>query len=375
MYHLIRIDIILGLPPADLGNSSTHLMALNMPLINPVFDSSTLPPVERAPELRDTAPSRPSEPITSPESNPEEHSLKNFFSNVLVKWTTASSALVNGISAPIHLFDDNNPLKKIINHVSMLFTKVHLGAYSVAGLISAFEQKNPFLVFSFLTEGVAAFLGLRSIYLFRGIATGIDGAVAGIKDKYKKSNFDSYYESFNHSVNAIKDSFKGIVRRFSHGDFSVDGSDIAIFASLTAALGGIFGMTINERIGGAIRDIAGGIGDIGIFKLNNSIAKSSGFAYLGGTILDLAARVFNKGIASVLKVNNIDAFERLRDAFHESAIAFDRIGQYLFLKYNQQDDHSLKSITRESEHSVLPNPITDIHKKLFSANRSNALAA
>ncbi len=245
-----------------------------------------------------------SEPIKS-EPIKQENALKNFISHELITFTTCTSALINMISAPVHLFDENNPLKKIINQISMCFTKLHLGAYSVAGLISSIEQKNPLLVFSFFTEGVAAFLGLRSIYLFRGIATGIDGAAAGIKDKHKKSHFSSYAEGWQHSTQAIKDTFKEFLYKFSKDPthlFKLNGSDIAIFASLLAACGGVIGMTIHEKIGAAMRDVFGAVGDYGIFKLDNPIAKKSGFFYWAGSVLDLSARIFNKGMASFIGV-------------------------------------------------------------------------
>lgn len=280
------------------------------------------------------------------DSNQQLMSLKEFITKKLPEYTTYSSALVNIISAPIHLFEDSNPLKKIINKISMIFTKIHLGAYSVSGIITALKQKNPFLIFSFFTEGVAAFLGLRKIYMFRGIATGIDGAVAGIKDKYKKSEFNSYKEAWDFTLMSLKHASSELLNKLSKDPlyiFKLDGSEIAIFASLVAAMGGFLGMTVNEKIFGAIRDIFGGLGDIGVFKLDNPLAKGSGMAYLGGTLMDLTARVFNKGIASVLNINNTNAFERLRDSFHEAAIALDRIGSLLFLKYNQESDNDLKS--------------------------------
>lgn len=271
--------------------------------------------------------------------------LKNFISQTLIKWTTASSALINMISAPIRLFSDDDPIKKIINKVSMFFTKLHLSSYSVAGLISAVEQKNPFLIFSFITEGVAAFLGLDKIYLFRGIATGIDGAVAGIKDKYGKSDFSSYSEGFSESIKAVRSSFNKLTEKLSKDPmhlFKMDGPDIAIFASLTAALGGVFGMTVNEKIGSVVRDVAGAIGDYGVFSLDNPIAKKSGFAYLAGSLLDFSGRIFNKGVAKLLGITHTDAFEKLKDAFLEAAIASDRIGQFYFLRYNQKSEGELE---------------------------------
>ena len=287
------------------------------------------------------------------DSNQQSLSLKEFITKKIPEYTTYSSALVNIISAPIHLFEDSNPLKKIINKISMIFTKIHLGAYSVSGIITALKQKNPFLIFSFFTEGVAAFLGLRKIYMFRGIATGIDGAVAGIKDKYKKSEFSSFKEGWNFTINSIKHSASELLKKISQEGIKtkLEGSEIAIFASLVAALGGFLGMTVNEKIFGAVRDIFGGLGDIGIFKLDNPLAKSSGMAYLSGTLMDLTARVFNKSIASILNIKDTNAFERLRDSFHEAAIALDRIGQLLFLKYNQETDKDLESNATKNNRS------------------------
>ncbi|MEY3369379.1 MAG: hypothetical protein RLZZ361_49 [Cyanobacteriota bacterium] len=279
------------------------------------------------------------------DSNQQSLSLKEFITKKLPVYTTYSSALVNMISVPIHLFEDSNPLKKIINKISMIFTKVRLGTYSLSGIITALKQKNPFLIFSFSTEGVAAFLGLRKIYMFRGIATGIDGAVTGIKDKYKKSEFDSYKEAWDFTIKAVKESSSELLKKLSKNPlniFKLDGIEIAIFASLIAAMGGFMGMTVNEKIFGAIRDIFGGLGDIGIFKLDNPLAKNAGFGYLSGTLMDLTARVFNKSIASILNIKDTNAFERLRDSFHEAAIGLDSIGSIFFLKYNQENDKDLK---------------------------------
>ncbi len=43
----------------------------------------------------------------------------------------------------------------------------------------------------------------------------------------------------------------------------------------------------------------------------------------------------------------------MRDAFHEAAIAFDRAGQFFFLRYNQQSDEHLKNRTRDDQHGYL----------------------
>ena len=271
--------------------------------------------------------------------------LRTFVEKPLVKFTTIGSVALNLLSAPVRLFSDDNPLKKIINHVSMLSTKLHLLAYSAAGLFSATEQKNPLLVFSYLTEGLAAVFKLGNIYLFRGIATGIDGMVAGIKDKAKRSHYESYAEGWNHSWGLIKDVFQTTLGQLITKPLELrkmDGDDLAIFASGIASLGGVFGMTVHEKIGATVRDLAGVGGDYGLARMDSQNASKSGYFYLAGRILDYSARIFNKGIAKLLNVDNTNAFDKIKAAFLEAAIAFDKIGQYFFLRYNQENENSLQ---------------------------------
>ena len=352
---------------------------VNIPLTNSPAESRINTPIENSiPKERPGIPTIDftdlfkSELKNNSSAKDSHHVLKDFISKTLIKWTTASSALVNMISAPVRLLKDEGPIKKIINKISMFFTKLHLSSYSAAGLISAFEQKNPFLVFSFLTEGIAAFLGLDKIYLFRGIATGIDGAVAGVKDKYGKSEFSSFSEGFKESIDAVKTSFNKLSEKLSKDPmylFKMDGPDIAIFASLTAALGGMFGMTVNEKIGSIIRDIAGALGDYGIFSLDNPIAKKSGFAYLAGSLLDFTGRIFNQGVAKVLGITHIDAFARLKDAFLEAAIACDRIGQFYFLRYNQKTESELNTdhSQKTAQKKIMKASKADLHKYQMTA--------
>lgn len=271
--------------------------------------------------------------------------LRKFVEKPLVEFTSKSSAALNLLSAPMRLFNDDNPFKKAVNHISMFSTKLHLLTYSAAGLFSAIEQKNPLLVFSYITEGLAAVLKLGNIYLFRGIATGIDGMVAGIKDKDKRSHYQSYSEGWNHSTSIIKNVFKTYCNKLITKPtelFKMDSDDLAIVSSGIASLGGIFGMAAHEKSGASVRDLAGLGGDYGLYKMDSANASKSGFFYLAGSILDLSARIFNKGIAKLLNVTNLDAFSKIKEAFMEAAIAFDKIGQLYFLRYNQENEQTLQ---------------------------------
>ncbi|MDA1020175.1 MAG: hypothetical protein O2962_01335 [Cyanobacteria bacterium] len=284
-------------------------------------------------------------PMLAKKETIDKSELRTFIEEPLVKFTTISSVALNLLSAPVRLFSDDNPLKKIINHISMLSTKLHLLAYSAAGLFSATEQKNPLLIFSYLTEGLAAVFKLGNIYLFRGIATGIDGMVAGIKDKDKRSHYQSYAEGWNHSWGLIKDVFQKTLRQLIKTPLELrkmDGDDLAIFSSGIASIGGLLGMTVHEKIGATVRDIAGVGGDYGLARMDSQNASKSGYFYLAGSILDYSARIFNKGIAKLLNVDNTNAFDKIKAAFLEAAIAFDKIGQFFFLRYNQESENTLQ---------------------------------
>lgn len=306
-----------------------------------------------------------------------DHFMENTVGKKAILYTTASSAIINLISAPCRLLPDSNPLKNIINKLSMLFTRGHLLTYASAGIHAAWKQRNPFLLFSFAMEGVAAFLKLRGIYLFRGIATGLDGAITAIKDRFKKVSYSSFSEGWTHNWNASKTMFKEISENWSR---LKEGSYVAFVGSLAAAVSAIAGMTIHDSIGVA-RDFLGALGDYGLCGFDHMLARRSGFSYLAGSVLDFVARLFNRGLASILGVKDINSFEKIRDGLHECAIALDRVGQYFFLKYNQELDlKSEQKTTSEAPEKDKPvemnsKPAPDLHSKLPQITEKNYATA
>lgn len=265
----------------------------------------------------------------------------DFISNEMVKYTTIGSMAINFLSAPTRLVE-KGPIKDILNKISMIATKTHLLTYATAGVQSAVKQKNPFLVFSFAIEGVTALMKLSQIYLFRGLATGIDGAMASLKDRYKKASFKSMKEGFSHNWMGIREVVK---ETLTNPKLLLDakGNHLGVVSGFFMALGSIFGVSVNEKIGGAVRDISGGLNDWGVYQIEDKDAKKSGFFYITGTIVDFIARVFNDPLANILGITEHSAFKRLKDMFHELAIALDRAGQYYFLRYNQKDDLKAKA--------------------------------
>lgn len=269
----------------------------------------------------------------------------DFVNKKLVKYTTTISAITNFVSAPLRLFDDDHFGKRFANWLSMFLTKSHLLTYAAAGLDAAFKQKNPFLVFSFATEGIAAMLGLRTIYMFRGIATGVDGAVAAFKERFKEENpgqdykFKTFGESFQHGIGEFKKIMGEVIKNPSLL-LSLDGAHTLVSSSIMMVAGAIWGMLVNDKVGGSIRDLFGGFNDIGLTRLEDPTARQAGIYYVMGTAKDFIARFFNDFTANILGISDVEKFKRFRDLFHELALGFDRIGQFYFLRYNQGQEQA-----------------------------------
>ncbi|MDD9899179.1 MAG: hypothetical protein OXU45_09305, partial [Candidatus Melainabacteria bacterium] len=283
-------------------------------------------------------------PKNTTNDNPTRpNSFIDFVNKKLVKYTTTVSALTNFISAPLRLFDDNHFGKRFTNWLSMFLTKSHLLTYAAAGLDAAFKQKNPFLVFSFATEGIAAIFGLRKIYMFRGIATGVDGAVAAFKEKFKEENpgqdykFKTFTDGFKHGLSEFKKIAGEIIKEPSLL-YKLDGVHTLVSSSIMMVAGALWGMLVNDKVGGSIRDIFGGFNDIGLTRLENPTARQAGIYYVMGTAKDFIARFFGDFTAKALGIGDVDKFKRFRDLFHELALGFDRIGQLYFLRYNQEQE-------------------------------------
>ena len=280
-------------------------------------------------------------------------SIKDLVSKKLLKFTTAASVVVNLISAPVRLYDDENPLKKIINHISMIATKSHLLTYAASGLNNAIKDKNPFLLFSFAIEGLSAMFGIRKIYLFRGIASGVDGAIAGVQNRYKEQGKAASHDNF---VDSFKDYFgeiKNITKEFFADPlqtlFRNDGVHKGIMSSWLMILGSFFGLTVNDSIGAGFRDGAGAINDYSLIEYESKTAKTSGAFYLSGSIFDFAAHLFGMN----------DKYKPFRNVFHEVAIALDRVGQYLFLRCLEESDEKpekVKDVQKAKE------PKKDLHQ-------------
>jgi hypothetical protein len=273
--------------------------------------------------------------------------LGEFIGDRLLGFSTGISASLNVVSAIFRLTEDSNPIKKIVNFVSMLFTKAHQILYSLNGLSSGLKQKNPILSFSFSLEGLASLFDLRKMYLFRGIATALDAIPAALENKTKQRFYGSYSEAWSKLWSAFKETLRetknnpgDLIKEFKQIGASKNdsGEKTLVTSSLATILGSLWGLFINEAVGGSGRDFTGAFGDIGLFMKDDKLAKLSGFFYALGSGKDFIARIFNKKIANWLGIAEIDKFTRFRDFFHELSIASDKFGQLFFAKYNAQGE-------------------------------------
>lgn len=343
---------------------------VNIPLANSPSESKiNTPEKDLLPEIKLPELGFGLNSLFQAETKEEKNKEKNYISKHILPITTIAGVITNLLSAPIRLFDDDNPLKKLINNFSMLMTRTHQLSVSGSGLLMAAEQKNPFLIFSYLTEGLAALplLNIRNIYLFRGIATGVDGAVAGVKDRLKRMNpnQDFSFKSFQEGFKFTWEKMVEITKEFIQNPAilkKLDGEHTLVSSSIMMVLGSIFGLTVNDKVGGSIRDFFGGINDFGLTQVKESTGRKAGGFYLMGTAKDFLARFFNENTAAMLGINEVAKFMRFRDLFHELALAFDRVGQFFFQRHledsgeDEQEKINTKKVAK-----------TNLHKSLLAA--------
>lgn len=266
--------------------------------------------------------------------------LTKFITDKGIQITTFVSSALNIISAPIRALNIESPLKKWINHASMLASKTHLLTYAFSGLEAAIRDKNLLLITSFLIEGFSAvFSNVRNLYLMRGIATALDQLPGAFADhSLGGRNFDSYFGGLMKSFSAWGKILSEFIQDPSIALREQKGHMLGV-SSVFMIIGSLFGLGVNDKIGGSIRDLFGALGDIGLTRTRHRDAQIGGWSYLFGSFFDFIARFFSSTTAKMFSgTRDIGkTFEGMRNAFHEIAIALDRFGQFFFLRFLQDD--------------------------------------
>ncbi len=305
--------------------------------------------------------------------------VAKFVFNDLIKYTTVSSVLVNLVSAPLRLLNENNTFKKIINNISMSLTRLHLASYAVSGMKVAVDNQNPFFVFSYTLEALATLFGLDKLYVFKGIASGIDAMACIVSEKMLNQKvFSNYQEGWKKlsqgiwktTVEVLKDPKKFFIK---------DGLHKGVLSGYLLSLGGLIGIRANDYMGSALRDVAGGVNEYAFTQNDsNPTMRRSGWYSLAGTILDLSSRlIFNNSIANLIpSKSDRDVFLRIRDALHELAIAGDRVGQYYFIKCNEANDEERGVVNHSNGNgngdTIKANNKASLAKVLAQAPRAGA---
>ncbi len=280
------------------------------------------------------------------ETNGDE-TKKTYLEELATKWkklsekyllplTTHVSVGFNLVSAAIRLLGKENPIVKLLNKLSVWFTRIHQVGYSVTGLGMALCKKNLFYVLSFGLEGLVALMPLRSIYLLKGLASALD-IVPSCIEKYTSDRFKQFSESLGKTWNGITKTVQEAIKnpQLLLTKDSLD-KQWPIFGAALSILGNIVGFSGADTIGGGIRDIGAILNDFGLLFKNNATAKRSGKFYMGGSVIDLAAN--GVGRYGQSKGSSNGFFGNLRDALHEVALASDRMGQKYFIHYNTEKD-------------------------------------
>ncbi len=270
------------------------------------------------------------------------HKWKEFSETHLLPKSTKVSVLFNLISAPLRLLGQDNPIAKLLNKLSIGFTKLHQLGYAATGIGTALTKKNLFYVLSFGLEAIAGLLPLRKIYLFRGMASALDILPTAIK-KYSKDEFKTFGESlpktFNGIWSAIKDLWKNPQKFMSkEGIMDFLNTHVPIAGAALSILGNIIAAFGKDTLGGGVRDIGAIFNDFALLFSGDKEGIKSGQYYFGGSTIDLAANAVGKYGQSKGTSNGI--FGKIRDCIHELALASDRWGQYLFVKFLNKQKHS-----------------------------------
>lgn len=284
----------------------------------------------------------PSNPAGS--SKPQEEpslldAISNFITGNGVAITTFVSTALNIVSAPLRIAKaDQSKLSDKFNKVSMFATKTHLIALAFSGIKAAIDEKNPLLVASYIAEGMCALAGnVRDLYLMRGLATALDPLSGAFAHKIGRG-FKSFGECTVKSWDAFSEMIKEILQDPLVIFKEQKGHDIVV-SSIVTFCSSLYGLFVNDKVGGTMRDLSGALSDIGVYRLPSDKAQVAGISYIAGSVFDCIARFFSHDTAKLFspdrKLGNV--FEGLRNTMHEIGIALDRIGQFLFLRYQQDE--------------------------------------
>lgn len=241
-----------------------------------------------------------------------KHSENNFKSTLnkylplvdkFANYSAIASNLVNFFLQTLDLSDGN---RNKINSLVDFITNMSMMPYGADGMWKGIKKHNPFQALGFFMEIFSVwFSNLKTKYLIRGMATGIDQIWVAtdfkLSDKYKNGNMLNWKNGFVDVVKAsgqllkeiIMDPVSTLITSKSKGHHAI----LSTIGDIVATLGFVF--TGKENIFGPIRDISGILFDFELLLRDKLIQKFSGVFFILESAFDFLARVMDNNILRI----------------------------------------------------------------------------
>jgi hypothetical protein len=218
-------------------------------------------------------------------------------------YSAIASNLVNFFLQTLDLSESNrNKINSLVNFI----TNMSMMPYGADGMWKGIKKHNPFQALGFFMEIFSVwFSNLKTKYLIRGMATGIDQIWVAtdfkLSDKYKNGNMLNWKNGFIDVLKAsgqllkeiVMDPVSTLITTKSKGHHAI----LSTIGDIIATLG--YAVTGKENIFGPIRDISGILFDFELLLRDKLIQKFSGVFFILESAFDFLARVMDNNVLRI----------------------------------------------------------------------------
>jgi hypothetical protein len=272
-----------------------------------------IPKIISKPANSTVDPTNPQKLITADKNIVESVPKKTNFRNTLNKYLPLIdnfanySAIVSNLSNFfLQTLDLSENTRNKINSLVNFITNLSMMPYGADGMWKGIKKHNPFQALGFFMEIFSVwFSNLKTKYLIRGMATGIDQIWVAtdfkLSDKYKNGNMLNWKNGFIDVLKASWQLLKEIcmdpvgtlITTKSKGHHAI----LSTLGDIVATLG--YAFTGKEKFFGPIRDISGILFDFELLLRDKLIQKFSGVFFILESAFDFLARVMDNNIMRI----------------------------------------------------------------------------
>jgi len=215
--------------------------------------------------------------------------------------STASAIAANVAGACIQLINIPATAKKSFARIVDVITNMSFIPYGLDGMRMNFANKNPYSFLGFFLELTTVWLSnLKSKYLVRGFATGIDQIwtatdkriQAKFPEKLKDNKFatwkDALVEVPKVSLELLKEIALDPISTLFNSKSTGHRAILSTTGDVISTIG--YALTGSEKIFGPVRDVAGALFDAEMLFSEDKKQRLSGFLFITEGVLDFIAR-------------------------------------------------------------------------------------